>query len=167
MGVAAILTWNQVRANWPYHIFYGQLVPSGALWPLGHILPSLSSLANFHLTNPQAFIFDFGPGGSFCLLGASRPPSHHLWFWATPFHYRGLGLDGLFGPFRPPMASTVRGPRSIGQLGPFWPNPMRPKGEARWVPNHNWTHLSQFWPPIPWTQFWPKTFWTPNWPPNP
>ncbi|MBW0575204.1 hypothetical protein O181_114919 [Austropuccinia psidii MF-1] len=54
------------------------------------------------------------------------------------------------------------GPRSVGQLGPFWPNPMRPKGgnhlapKARWVPNHNWTHLSQFWPPIPWTQIWPR-----------
>ncbi|MBW0540265.1 hypothetical protein O181_079980 [Austropuccinia psidii MF-1] len=60
MGVAAILTWNQVGANWPHHIFYGQLVPSGALWPFGHILPSLASLANFHITNPQALIFDFG-----------------------------------------------------------------------------------------------------------
>ncbi|MBW0489480.1 hypothetical protein O181_029195 [Austropuccinia psidii MF-1] len=37
---------------------------------------------------------------------------------------------------------------------------MRPKGakggsplapKARWVPNHNWAHLSQFWPSIPWT----------------
>ncbi|MBW0585202.1 hypothetical protein O181_124917 [Austropuccinia psidii MF-1] len=39
---------------------------------------------------------------------------------------------------------------------------MRPKGgnhlvpKARWVPNHNWTHLSQFWPPIPCTQIWPR-----------
>ncbi|MBW0586511.1 hypothetical protein O181_126226 [Austropuccinia psidii MF-1] len=34
---------------------------------------------------------------------------------------------------------------------------MRPKGgnhlvpKARWVPNHNWDHLSQFWPSNPWT----------------
>ncbi|MBW0513763.1 hypothetical protein O181_053478, partial [Austropuccinia psidii MF-1] len=37
---------------------------------------------------------------------------------------------------------------------------MRPKGakgeenlapKARWVQNHNWDHLSQFWPSIPWT----------------
>ncbi|MBW0542958.1 hypothetical protein O181_082673 [Austropuccinia psidii MF-1] len=34
---------------------------------------------------------------------------------------------------------------------------MRPKGgnhlapKARWVPNHNWAHLCQFWPSIPWT----------------
>ncbi|MBW0557399.1 hypothetical protein O181_097114 [Austropuccinia psidii MF-1] len=37
---------------------------------------------------------------------------------------------------------------------------MRPKGakggnhlapKARWVPKHNWAHLSQFWPSIPWT----------------
>ncbi|MBW0528271.1 hypothetical protein O181_067986, partial [Austropuccinia psidii MF-1] len=42
---------------------------------------------------------------------------------------------------------------------------MRPKGakggshlapNARWVPNHNWTHLSQNWSPIPWTRNWPK-----------
>ncbi|MBW0592762.1 hypothetical protein O181_132477 [Austropuccinia psidii MF-1] len=26
------------------------------------------------------------------------------------------------------MASTVHGPQSVGQLGPFWPNPMRPRG---------------------------------------
>ncbi|MBW0497761.1 hypothetical protein O181_037476 [Austropuccinia psidii MF-1] len=52
----------------------------------GHILPSFASLANFHITNPQAFIFDFAPGGSFCLLGASRTPSHLHPIWATPFH---------------------------------------------------------------------------------
>ncbi|MBW0543589.1 hypothetical protein O181_083304 [Austropuccinia psidii MF-1] len=55
----------------------------------------------------------------------------------------------------------ARGPRSVGQLGPFWPNPMRRKGakggshlapKARWVPNHTWTHLSQNGPSIPWTQ---------------
>ncbi|MBW0487002.1 hypothetical protein O181_026717 [Austropuccinia psidii MF-1] len=84
MGVAVILTWNQVGANWPHHIFYGQLVPSGALWPFGHTLPSLASLANFHITNPQA-----------CL-------------WAV-----------------------IQGPRFVGQLGPFWHNPMRPKGGSQ------------------------------------
>ncbi|MBW0585798.1 hypothetical protein O181_125513 [Austropuccinia psidii MF-1] len=65
-----------VGANWPHLVSYGQLVPSSALWPFGHktfpygkswppssfmasghILPSLASLANFHITNPQAFIF--------------------------------------------------------------------------------------------------------------
>ncbi|MBW0482081.1 hypothetical protein O181_021796 [Austropuccinia psidii MF-1] len=152
MGVIAILTWNQVGANWPHHIFYGQLVPLGALWPFGHntfswpflasghILPSLASLANFHLTNPQAFISVFGPGGPLRLL-------------------RPVGRN--------------HGPQSVGVLGPFWPNPMRQKGakggshlvpKARWVPNHNWAHLSQFWRPTPWTQIWPKTLWTPKWP---
>ncbi|MBW0522616.1 hypothetical protein O181_062331 [Austropuccinia psidii MF-1] len=33
-------------------------------------------------------------------------------------------------------------------------NSLAPK--SRWVSNHNWTHLSQFWPPIPWTQIWPR-----------
>ncbi|MBW0505063.1 hypothetical protein O181_044778 [Austropuccinia psidii MF-1] len=46
------------------------------------------------------------------------------------------------------------GPWSVEPLGPFWPksneakrnqegNSSAPK--ARWVPNHNWAHLSQFW----------------------
>ncbi|MBW0587960.1 hypothetical protein O181_127675 [Austropuccinia psidii MF-1] len=154
-------------ANWPPWVFYGSYT-TAHLWPQpsfvasDHILPSFAFLANFHLTNPQAFTLDFGPGGFFCLPGVPRGPSHHPWLWATPFHWGGLGLNGLFGPFRPPTAPMACGPRSVGQLGPFWPNPMRPKGgnhlapKARWVPNHNWTHLSQNWSSIPWTQNWPK-----------
>ncbi|MBW0568701.1 hypothetical protein O181_108416 [Austropuccinia psidii MF-1] len=94
-------------ANWPPWVFFGihAITPSN-----GHILPSLAFLANSHFTNPQAFIFDFGPGGSFSPLGASRPPSHHPWIQGHPFHYWGFGLNGLFGPFRPPTAPMVRGP---------------------------------------------------------
>ncbi|MBW0574280.1 hypothetical protein O181_113995 [Austropuccinia psidii MF-1] len=107
-------TWSQDGANWSRHVLYGQLAPLGALWSLrhgpsqpsfiasGHILPSLAFLADFHLTNPQAFIF--------YLSGGSGPPSHHHWPLANPFHYGGFGLNGLFGPFRPPTASTVRRP---------------------------------------------------------
>ncbi|MBW0565842.1 hypothetical protein O181_105557 [Austropuccinia psidii MF-1] len=65
--------------------------------------------------------------------------------------------------------AVIHGPWSAGhtprsavyrRIRPFGPNPMRPKGakggnhlapKARWVPNHNWAHLSQFWPSIPWT----------------
>ncbi|MBW0565819.1 hypothetical protein O181_105534 [Austropuccinia psidii MF-1] len=149
MGVAAILTWNQVGANWPHHILYGQLVPSGALWPFGHILPSLASLAKFHLTNPQAFTSIFGPGSPFVFWGLQAP-------------------YGFYGP-----CAVIHGPQYVGVVGPFWPNSMRQKGgkggknlapKARWVPNHNWAHLSQFWPPTPWTQIWPKALWTPKWP---
>ncbi|MBW0565109.1 hypothetical protein O181_104824 [Austropuccinia psidii MF-1] len=109
MGVAELLTWNQVGP-------IGHIISFMANWsPLcsmasGHILPSLASLANRHITNPQAFIFDFGPGGS-------GPPSHHLWFWDTPFHWGGLGLNGLIGPFRPPTASAAHGPPQ-GRVGP-------------------------------------------------
>ncbi|MBW0578427.1 hypothetical protein O181_118142 [Austropuccinia psidii MF-1] len=115
-------TWSQVGANWSRHIIYGQLPPwvfygihaitpfNGHFEAPGHILPSLAFLANSHFTNPQAFIFDFGPGGSFCLLGASTPPSHHPCIQGHPFHFWGFGLNGLFGPFRPPMAPTARGP---------------------------------------------------------
>ncbi|MBW0478182.1 hypothetical protein O181_017897 [Austropuccinia psidii MF-1] len=48
-------------------------------------------------------------------------------------------------------------PQSVAPLGPFWPrsnDTKRGQGgkppalKARWVPNHKWTHLSQFWPPI-------------------
>ncbi|MBW0498315.1 hypothetical protein O181_038030 [Austropuccinia psidii MF-1] len=28
--------WNQVGANWPHHIAYGQLNPFEVLWPFGH-----------------------------------------------------------------------------------------------------------------------------------
>ncbi|MBW0526979.1 hypothetical protein O181_066694, partial [Austropuccinia psidii MF-1] len=106
-------------ANWPPWVFYGihTIPPSN-----GHILPSLAFLANSHFTNPQAFIFDFWPGGSFSLLGASRPPSHYACIQGHPFHYWGFGLNGLFGPFRPPTAPTARGLRSAvspkPQLGP-------------------------------------------------
>ncbi|MBW0571897.1 hypothetical protein O181_111612 [Austropuccinia psidii MF-1] len=78
MGVVAILTWNQVGANWSPLVLYGHLVMTPLL---GHILPSLASLANFH----------------------------------------PLSLVG-FGPFRPPTASTARGPGQPyspqGQVGP-------------------------------------------------
>ncbi|MBW0473608.1 hypothetical protein O181_013323 [Austropuccinia psidii MF-1] len=59
-----------------------------------------------------------------------------------------LGPYGLYGPW-----AIICGPWSMGPLGPFWPNPMRPKGakggspldpKARWVPSHKWAHLSQF-----------------------
>ncbi|MBW0555825.1 hypothetical protein O181_095540 [Austropuccinia psidii MF-1] len=100
-------------ANWPPWLFYGihAITPSnGHFMAPGHILPSLAFLANSHFTNPQAFIFDFGPGGSFCLLGASRPLSDNPWIQGHPFHYWGFGLNGLFGPFRPPTAPMAHGP---------------------------------------------------------
>ncbi|MBW0465694.1 hypothetical protein O181_005409 [Austropuccinia psidii MF-1] len=119
---------TKIGANWPHHIFIANLAPSGALcpfghntipWPImasGHILPSLASLANSHILNPQASIFVLGLGGL-----------------SAPY--------GIYGPW----ANYAR---------PFWPNPMSPKGgstsapKARWVPNHNWAHLSQFRPQI-------------------
>ncbi|MBW0586270.1 hypothetical protein O181_125985 [Austropuccinia psidii MF-1] len=91
--------WNQVGANWPHHIVYGQLAPFCVLWtfghstfPLasGHILPSLAFLANFHIPNPQASIFVLVLGVSFCLLGGSGPPSHNH-ILGHPFSLGGLG----------------------------------------------------------------------------
>ncbi|MBW0556247.1 hypothetical protein O181_095962 [Austropuccinia psidii MF-1] len=96
-------------ANRPPFVFHDThaITPSnGHFMASGHILPPLAFLADSYFTNPQAFIFDFGPGGSFCLVGASRPPSHHPWIQGHPFHYWGFGL---FGPFRPPTAPMARG----------------------------------------------------------
>ncbi|MBW0505609.1 hypothetical protein O181_045324 [Austropuccinia psidii MF-1] len=45
----------------------------------------------------------------------------------------------------------------MGPLGPFWPKSNEskrsqggkpPSLKERWVPNHKWAHLIQFWPPI-------------------
>ncbi|MBW0589850.1 hypothetical protein O181_129565 [Austropuccinia psidii MF-1] len=100
----------------------------------GHILSSLAFLANSHFSNPWAC-------GVILSSRGLQAPSHHPWIQGHPFHYWGFGLNGLFGPFRPPTASTVRmvrklrsishGPQSVGHLGPFWPNPMRPKGASQ------------------------------------
>ncbi|MBW0530571.1 hypothetical protein O181_070286 [Austropuccinia psidii MF-1] len=63
-----------------------------------------------------------------------------------------MAFLGHLGPLRL-LRPVGRDSRSVGHLGPFWPNPMRPKGakgashlgpKARWVPNHNWAHLSHF-----------------------
>ncbi|MBW0520458.1 hypothetical protein O181_060173, partial [Austropuccinia psidii MF-1] len=126
-----------------YHLW-----PIGPLWvfngsyatthPNDHLLPQAISCRHWpswpiHTSpTPKPSSLSLGLGGPFCLLGVSRPPSHHF------------SLGGL-GPFRPP---TVRGPWSAGLLGPFGPNQMRPKGgnhlapKARWVPNHIWAHQS-------------------------
>ncbi|MBW0532897.1 hypothetical protein O181_072612 [Austropuccinia psidii MF-1] len=76
---------TQVRANWPYHIIYGQLTPSSSLWPLDHLTSSLDisclhwpSWQTLHLTNPQAITFVFGPGGPFNLPGAYGPLAQPL-----------------------------------------------------------------------------------------
>ncbi|MBW0590874.1 hypothetical protein O181_130589 [Austropuccinia psidii MF-1] len=56
-----------------------------------------------------------------------------------------MAFLGHLGPLRL-LWPLGRNSRSVGQLGPFWPNAMRPKGakggnhlapKARWVPNHN------------------------------
>ncbi|MBW0520647.1 hypothetical protein O181_060362 [Austropuccinia psidii MF-1] len=95
MGVAAILTWNKVGANFPHHIFYGQLVPSGALWSFGHFWPQSSSYG----LRPYPAIIG--------LLGQFPPhqlPGLHLGFWAWGGSFCPLGAS------RPPTASTACGP---------------------------------------------------------
>ncbi|MBW0513662.1 hypothetical protein O181_053377 [Austropuccinia psidii MF-1] len=128
-------SWGQLAT--PY--IYGQFGPfwfsmdflaispsPGLLWPQpsfmasSHILPSLASLANYHILHPQDSIFVLG-------LEVSLSPSPHHGLWANPFHWQFPGLNGLFGPFRPPIASTVRTPWSLvhrprtAVRGPFRP----------------------------------------------
>ncbi|MBW0578317.1 hypothetical protein O181_118032 [Austropuccinia psidii MF-1] len=102
---------------------YGQF---GPLWCSMDFRPYQSSLANSHILDPQASIFIFGPGGSLCL------PALIIGFGPTLF-IRGvlaqMAFLGHLGPLRP-LRPMGRGLRSIGQLGPFWPNPMRPKGKT-------------------------------------
>ncbi|MBW0535022.1 hypothetical protein O181_074737 [Austropuccinia psidii MF-1] len=81
----------------------------------------------------------------------------------------GLGVFSVFqgpiapGPtpynmgrsFRPPMASMAHCLWSLGPLGPFWNKCNEAKGAAHQPPrpggsqNHNWAHLSRFWPQTP------------------
>ncbi|MBW0496665.1 hypothetical protein O181_036380 [Austropuccinia psidii MF-1] len=82
-----------LMANWPPLVFYALFVHSTFPWPNptiiglpGQILPSLASLANFHIPNPGPLPLFLGLGVSFGLLGGSGPPSHNHHSWATPFH---------------------------------------------------------------------------------
>ncbi|MBW0481937.1 hypothetical protein O181_021652 [Austropuccinia psidii MF-1] len=112
-------------ANWSCHHFYGKLVHIGVVWPLGHTTStghfwlkpypaSFCLLANFSPHQPPSQLLCFGPGGPFGLPGASGPSSHHQRPWSHPFHYRALGLKGLFGhlgslpPLRPTVRETLR-----------------------------------------------------------
>ncbi|MBW0555236.1 hypothetical protein O181_094951 [Austropuccinia psidii MF-1] len=115
--------------NWPPWVFYGihAITPfNGHFKALGHILPSLAFLANSHFTNPQAFIFDFGPGGHFVFYGPPGPLAIILEFKATPFI---IGVLAHLGPLRllRPVGgdswSTVRGPRPKGAKGASHPGP--------------------------------------------
>ncbi|MBW0582857.1 hypothetical protein O181_122572 [Austropuccinia psidii MF-1] len=80
-------SWGQLAT--PYLLCQiGPLWCSMAILPfmaLDPILPSLASLANSHITNPQAFIFDFGTGGSFSLPGGSGPLAIIFGFGPPPF----------------------------------------------------------------------------------
>ncbi|MBW0500981.1 hypothetical protein O181_040696 [Austropuccinia psidii MF-1] len=130
-------------------------------WCCGNsnLRPSWGQLATRYLYcqfGPFWCSMAFWPYHSSLAFDGLRPYSAILGLPGQFFHIPNpQGLNGLFGPFRPPTASTVHSPWSVGQLGPFWPNPMRPKGDkggrplapkARWVPNHNWAHLIQISP---------------------
>ncbi|MBW0518385.1 hypothetical protein O181_058100 [Austropuccinia psidii MF-1] len=80
---------NQVGANWPPHIFYGQLAPSGALWPFGH-------------SWPQAISCNQWPPWPISTTPTPRPLSLFL----------GLGVPFVFQEVLGPLAITIiLGPR--------------------------------------------------------
>ncbi|MBW0584296.1 hypothetical protein O181_124011, partial [Austropuccinia psidii MF-1] len=91
----------------------GQLAPLGVLWHPCHNTFPWPFYGLNHLLWPQAISCRHWPsllipnsptprpGGSFCLLGASRPPSHHLWIQGPPFINGFFGLNGLLGHLGP------------------------------------------------------------------
>ncbi|MBW0572123.1 hypothetical protein O181_111838 [Austropuccinia psidii MF-1] len=89
-------------ANSPPWVFYGihAITPSNGIYGLRPYPAVIGLLGQFPLHQPPAF----------CLLGASRPSSNNTCIQGHPFHYWGFGLNGLFGPFRPPTAPTAHGP---------------------------------------------------------
>ncbi|MBW0502374.1 hypothetical protein O181_042089 [Austropuccinia psidii MF-1] len=102
---------------------------------------------------PRPLSLFWGLGGLFSLPGTYVP-------WPNPLYYEGYGLNGLLGYLGPllPLQPTVHTLRSVGPLEPFWPKSNEAKRglggslsapKSRWVPNHKWAHLSQFWPQTP------------------
>ncbi|MBW0567106.1 hypothetical protein O181_106821 [Austropuccinia psidii MF-1] len=70
-----------------------------------------------------------------------------------------MAFLGHLGPLQPL--------RPVGQSGPFWPNPLRPKGakgdsplppKARWAPNSMKTPRTHFGQGSPWTTFQPMAY---------
>ncbi|MBW0588688.1 hypothetical protein O181_128403 [Austropuccinia psidii MF-1] len=94
----------------------------------GNILPSLALLDNSPPHQPPGHYPCFWAWGLFSLPGAYGPSSPPPGPLAQPLILWGFGLNSLFGPFRPPTASTARGPQSMGPLGPFWPKSNGSKG---------------------------------------
>ncbi|MBW0496600.1 hypothetical protein O181_036315 [Austropuccinia psidii MF-1] len=137
-------SWGQLAA--PY--LYGQFGPlwcSMAFWPYHSSLafyglrsyPAIIGLPGqfFHIANPQVFILVFGPGGVLLFLGGSGSPSKNQPFGGLGPKWPLQPVGRNHGPW------YIRcGPQSVGKLGPFLPNPMRPKGGSPLA------HLSQFWP---------------------
>ncbi|MBW0492705.1 hypothetical protein O181_032420 [Austropuccinia psidii MF-1] len=126
----------------PLGVFYSFLLPNPAFTGL---IGQFSTLPS-----PRTISLFVGLGGLFSLTGAYGPYSHHQGTCTNPSYYWGFGLKGLFGPFRPPTASTACCPWD--HLAPFGPNSMMPKGAkgaAHQPPDHKWAHLGQFWPQNP------------------
>ncbi|MBW0530545.1 hypothetical protein O181_070260 [Austropuccinia psidii MF-1] len=96
---------------------YGQSDISSALWEIGPLLvfiafgPYTLSMVTHGLRQYPATI---GAFGQFSTSPTPRPMgffpfSHHQFLCPNPFDYGVYGLNGLFGPFKPPMASMACG----------------------------------------------------------
>ncbi|MBW0582312.1 hypothetical protein O181_122027 [Austropuccinia psidii MF-1] len=127
-----------------------------ASWPYPAFIGVIGQFSTSPTARPLSLVLRLW--GLLSLPGAYGPSSHHQGPWTNPLYYGGFGLNGLFGPFRPPTASMAHGLRSMIPLGPFWPKSNEAKKgqggsssspKVRWVQNHTWDHLSQFWPQNP------------------
>ncbi|MBW0482719.1 hypothetical protein O181_022434 [Austropuccinia psidii MF-1] len=105
-------------ANLSIFSILSHLNPHGMEWPPGHILHHWPPWPILNPTNPQANTSILGLGWTLSLPGASGPSSHMEGLWTTPFYLEVWGISGRFGPFRPPMASTVCSPYAMGQIRP-------------------------------------------------
>ncbi|MBW0474181.1 hypothetical protein O181_013896 [Austropuccinia psidii MF-1] len=80
-----------------------------------------------------------------------------------------MAFLGHLGPLHP-LQPAIRNAPSMGPLFPFWAKSneakrsQQPTLKARWVPNHQWAHLSQFCPQSHQSQKWPKGPQDSNWP---
>ncbi|MBW0476207.1 hypothetical protein O181_015922 [Austropuccinia psidii MF-1] len=118
-------------ANWPPWGFYGihAITPSN-----GHFMAStlfyglrtypavIGLLGQFQLHQPPGLHLEFWAWWVILSSRGLQAPSPHFWIQGHPFHYWGFGLNSLYGPFRPPTASTARGVWAAvckpGQVGP-------------------------------------------------
>ncbi|MBW0515215.1 hypothetical protein O181_054930 [Austropuccinia psidii MF-1] len=114
-GCCGTPAWNRVGPigrTISFMADWPPLVFYGRFLPFGHSTSPWPFMASGHISNPQVSIFVFGPGGVLSLGGLG--PKWSFWAIYTPY--------ALYGPW-------AKGGSPLAF-------------KARWVPNHDWAHLS-------------------------